>query len=442
MTAYDVKMLRALVEPTRVHKRLYTDPEIFNLEMERIWGRAWIYIGHESQVPEPGDFITTMLGAQPVIMVRDGASGEIYVLYNRCPHKGAQIATKPCGKVKGFRCPYHGWSFKTNGSLLAVPHKAGYEDTGFDPIDPQFSMKKVASVESYRGFVFARLAKQGEDLKTFLGPAAATIDNVIDRSPEGEIEIAGGRLPYLHDNNWKMFVENLNDAMHPMVAHAAVGAACRKHVSQFEKDAPPPAEAEIIFPFGSSYEFFDKMGVTTLNRGHSFMGGQMSIHSSYADIPGYFEAMIDAYGEEKAKEILSSNRHNTTCYPSFTIKDAVQVIRVVRPISVNQTLIESWTFRLKGAPEELFRRTIRYSRLINSPGSLVGPDDWDCYARMQSGLSSDGGDWIDLGRYMNKDEEDNIGTRSPGTSDISMRNQFSAWIDYMTSSGKTSGALS
>jgi len=441
MTKYDLEMLSSLVEQRRVHKRLYTDPEIFKLEMERVWARAWIFVGHESQTPNPGDYITTTIGAQPVIMVRDSADGEIRVLYNRCAHKGAKVTGKPCGTVKGFRCPYHGWSYKTDGSLLSVPHGVGYENTPFDSSDPQFSLKPVACVESYQGFVFARRATDGEDLKTFLGPVAETIDNVVDRAPGGEVEVAGGVLPYLHENNWKMFVENLNDAMHPMVAHSAVGAACRKHVKAHGDEDPPP-EAEIIFPFGSSYAMFDEMGVSTFKNGHSYMGGKMSIHSEYSDVPGYFDALVAHHGEEKAKEVLTSNRHNTTCYPSFTIKDAVQVMRVVRPISVDKTLVESWTLRLKGAPDELFHRSVRYSRLINSPGSLVGPDDWDCYQRMQEGLLSEGGDWIDLSRYLHAGETEQPGARSPGTSDISMRNQFAAWLDYMTNDAGLDGATS
>lgn len=431
MTHYSLEHIKGLVEPHRVHRDVYVDPAIFDLEMERIWGQAWIYVGHESQVPNKGDYYATTIGREPVVMTR-GRDGAVHVIYNRCAHKGAKVLSDGCGHAKGFRCPYHGWTYNLDGTLQGVPAKAGYDGTGFDMNDPQFHMRSVAQVESYRGFVFACMSPDTVDLKTFLGDAAATLDNMADRSPEGEVEVAGGPLRYVHDNNWKMFVENLNDAMHPMVAHSSVGQATKRLAAKLPKDAPYPREAEIIFPFNSSYQFFDEMGVTALAYGHGYMGGRQSIHSSYSDIPGYFEAMCDAYGEERAKEILSQNRHNTIFYPSFTAKDAIQAVRVVRPIAVNKTIIETWHFRLKGAPEEMLKRTILYSRLINSNASMVGPDDWDCYARMQESLKSDSMEWVDMRRGIGKEERDNQALRSFGTSDLSFRNQYRAWRSYMT----------
>ncbi len=431
--AYSNQKIGQLVEEARVHRAVYLDPEIFELEMERIWGRAWVYVGHESQIAGPGEFITTTIGKEPVVLVRD-KQGDIHVLYNRCGHKGAKVAVKPCGKASVLRCPYHGWTYQLDGKLQTTPHKIGYENTGFDPQDPQFSMQPVARVDSHRGFVFACRASEGPDFREFLQDTIATIDNMVDRSPEGEVEVVGNCLPYLHDCNWKMFVENLNDALHPMVAHASVGKATQQLMESLPEGTPYPTEAEIISPFGSAYELFDSMKVTTMPYGHSYMGGEKSIHSSYADVPGYFEALVDGHGREKAEEVLSRNRHNTTVYPSFTIKDAVQVIRVVRPLSVNRTLIQSWHFRLKGAPEQLLHRTITYSRLINSPASMVGPDDWDVYARMQASLQSDSAEWVDMHRYLGSDEPvaDTQMSKAPGTSDLSMRNQYKAWREYMT----------
>jgi phenylpropionate dioxygenase-like ring-hydroxylating dioxygenase large terminal subunit len=423
--------LASLVEKDRVHRDVYLDPEIFDLEMERIWGQAWVFVGHDSQVKKPGDFITTTIGKEPVVMVRD-KKGEVNVVYNRCGHKGAKVVGKPCGNAQMFRCPYHGWTFQLDGTLNATPHKCGYEDTAFDPADPQFSMQKVARVENYRGFVFANLSEQGDDFETFMGAALETIDNMADRSPQGEVEVVGACLPYFHDCNWKMFFENLNDAQHPMVCHGSVGVATKKTVRELPEGTPVPKEVEIISPFGSSYELFDDMGVTVMENGHSFMGGKHSIHSSYSEIPGYMEAMIESHGQEKTERVLGSNRHNTAIYPSFTIKDAVQIIRVVRPVSVDKTLIQTWHFRLKGAPEQMLHRTITYSRLINSPASMVGPDDWDCYARMQESLRSNSAEWVDMRRYIGREESADGLTRAKGTSDLSMRNQYKAWTNYMT----------
>ena len=431
MSPYTVTHLQNLIEDTRIHRDVYTDEAIFDLEMDRIWARAWIYVGHESQVKEPGDFYTTRIGKENVVLVRD-KQGDVNVIYNRCGHKGAKVVERRCGTTKGFRCPYHGWTYRLDGSLRGVPAASGYRETGFDKDNPIFHMQKVAQAESYRGFIFASLSERTPPLAEFLGDAAATLDNIANRAPDGEVEVIGGPLRYVHDCNWKMFIENLNDAMHPMVAHASVGDSARRYVADLPEGTEYPPEAEIIFPFGSSYEFFDQMGVTTLKYGHGYMGGTSSIHTGYSEVPGYMEAMEKSYGADGAKKILSQNRHNTIFYPSFTAKDAIQAARVVRPIAVDKTLIETWHFRLKGAPEDFARRTLLYSRLINANGSMVGPDDWDCYARMQDSLHSNSSVWVDVCRGLGKDEEGDGQQTSFGTSDLTFRNQYQAWLDYMT----------
>jgi hypothetical protein len=156
-----------------------------------------------------------------------------------------------------------------------------------------------------------------------------------------------------------------------------------------------------------------------------------SIHSSYAAMPGYEASMVAAYGEERAHDILGTVRHNTVYYPSLTIKGAIQSIRVVRPIAVDKTVVESWTFRLKGAPPEILHRTIAYNRLINSPLSIVGHDDQYCYRVIQEGLAADGNEWVNLQRDWDPAEVGPPDLTVNGTSEISMRNQFRAWTRFM-----------
>ena len=123
-------------------------------------------------------------------------------------------------------------------------------------------------------------------------------------------------------------------------------------------------------------------------------------------------------------------RHNTVYYPSLTIKGAIQSIRVARPLAADKTVLESYTFRLKGAPEALLQRTITYNRLINSPMSVVGHDDLHCYRSIQEGLAAQANDWVDLQRNFDVSETGKEVTAN-GTSEISMRNQFRAWAEFM-----------
>ncbi len=131
MAPYDAAAIRALIEPDRVHRDIYIDPALFDLEMERIFGRAWIWVGHESQVKNSGDYVATTIGKQPVVMSRH-SDGKVYVLYNRCGHRGAKVVGDREGNVRFFRCCYHGWTYRTDGTLRGVPMQRGYEGTSFD----------------------------------------------------------------------------------------------------------------------------------------------------------------------------------------------------------------------------------------------------------------------------------------------------------------------
>jgi hypothetical protein len=143
--------------------------------------------------------------------------------------------------------------------------------------------------------------------------------------------------------------------------------------------------------------------------------------------------MTEAYGAERAERILSEARHNTVYYPNLTIKGAIQAIRVARPLAVDKTLIESWTFRLGGAPEELLARTTTYSRLINAPTSMVGHDDLHCYRSIQQGLAAGESDWVSLHRNHSAAESTgNMAGTYGATNEIPMRGQFRAWADFMT----------
>jgi phenylpropionate dioxygenase-like ring-hydroxylating dioxygenase large terminal subunit len=423
-------MITALVRPDRVHRDVYTDPTVFGLEMQRLWRRTWIYVGHASQVPNAGDFYTTQIGPEPVIMVRHH-DGSVRVLRNRCAHKGARLASSVTGNTgRFFRCPYHAWSYHTDGLLAAVPLRSGYDAEAFAQCDAAKGITPVTTA-LYRGFVFARLEPDGVGFEAYFGESLSSIDYLADRSPEGELEITGGVLRYMHNCNWKMFVENLNDTMHPMAAHASSAGTAKELWADKPADAPKPMAIEQLVPFAEGYDFFDKMGVRVFDNGHSYSGVHFSIHSAYSALPDYEAAMIAAHGEAKAKDVLGTVRHNTVYYPSLTIKGAIQSIRVVRPIAVDKTLIESWTFRLKGAPDALLQRTVMYNRLINSPMSVVGHDDQHCYEIIQQGLAASGNHWVDMQRDYRPDEADTPDLTTNGTSEISMRNQFRAWARYM-----------
>lgn len=428
----DPQALRDLVRDTEVHKDLFVSPEIYQLEMERLFAVTWVYVGHDSQVPNPGDYATTTVGDQPVIMVRH-TDNSVRVLVNRCPHKGVKVAGEGCGNTgKFFRCPYHAWTFRTDGSLISIPLKKGYENTGLENCEASRGMAAVANVRNYRGFVFCRLSETGESFEDFFGESLSTLDNMVDRSPQGRLEVAGGVLRYMHRCNWKMLVDNQTDTCHPMVAHESSAGTAVRVWEQAPEGTPKPMAVEQFAPFISPYEFFENMGIRIWKNGHGHTGVADSIHAAYSTVPGYMEAMTAAYGEERARAILGDVRHNTVYFPNIMVKGPIQTLRVFKPLAADRTLVESWTFRLVGAPDLLLERTVMYNRLINAPTSVVGHDDLEMYERAQQGLAARAREWVNVARLYQPGEAELENQVTNGTSEWQMRNQYRAWARYMT----------
>lgn len=426
--------LNQLVQQDRVSRRVYTDPAIFGAEMAHVFGQSWLYVGHDSQVPNAGDYVATRLSDKPVLLVRQ-KDGAIRLFHNRCMHKGMQIAADDsAGQVTAFRCGYHGWVYGLEGDLRSVPASAGY-DGGSKVCKgaEDFALRTIEDVATYRGFIFARLSSSGPDFETWLGPMRSSLDNFVDRAPAGEVKVEGGVMRYLHHANWKFFFENTLDALHPMVVHHSAARPAQILAGKDTAQTPGDARAlGMMAPFASSYGFFDEMGQRGTGFGHGDLGNQASIHSGYHVDPDYWAAMVASYGEAKTKDILAISRNNSVLYPTIMFKAPVSMLRVIRPVAVDKTIIETWHFRLVGAPESLFEQTIQYSSIVNSSAGIVGPDDHEAYRRLQAGLSSDGAEWVMMPRYLDDEREDKEGAFSTkGTSDFVHRNQFAAWRDYM-----------
>ena len=293
-------------------------------------------------------------------------------------------------------------------------------------------MKSVGEVKNYRGFIFARLAEDGIGFEDFFQDSLSSLDNMVDRSPAGRLEVAGPPLRYMHHCNWKMLVENQTDTCHPMVAHESSAGTAVRIWEEMGNPEPRPPAMQIIAPFMSPYEFFEDMGIRTWPNGHGHTGVHHSIHSDYSAIPGYFEAMKEAYGEDRAKEILDENRHNTVYFPSIMVKGPIQQLRNFIPLGPDKTLVESYIYRLVDAPDELLARTAMYNRMINAPTSIVGHDDLEMYERAQEGLLSDGLEWVNIQRlYPDTEEDFTKESVENGTTERQMRNQFDAWKRFM-----------
>mgnify|MGYP001346393204 FL=1 len=421
-----------LVTENEAHKDLYINDEVFDLEIEHLFRNTWVYVGHGSQVPNKGDYFTTTVANQPLIMVRH-SDDTIKILENRCAHRGVELVAQTHGNTgRTFSCPYHAWTYKTDGSLIGIPVKEGYDKTGFEKSSAKKGLQNIKNVHVYRDFVFVRLADEGLSFEEFFGESLTSIDNMVDRSPEGRLEVVGNPLRYMNNCNWKMLVENQTDSFHPMIVHYSSAGTVKKIWEEMQPyEGPKPMVVECIVPFTMDYDFYKKMGIRVWQNGHGHTGVNFSIHSDYTDASGYFEKMVKSYGETRAKEILDENRHNTIYFPNIMVKGPIQTLRVFKPIAANRTLVESWIFRLVGAPDMLLERTAMYNRLINAPTSIVGHDDTEVYERAQEGLECNGNSWMNFQRDHFSPEGKSSEEIFDGSTEAQMRNQFRAWKKFM-----------
>lgn len=414
---------RALVREDAVNARVYTDPGIFDLEMDRLFGRAWLLAGHESQVPDPGSYATMRLGREPVVMIR-GTDGAVRVFHNRCPHRGARLCSLASGRSPTLVCPYHGWTFDPDGGLRSVPAPAEYPPA-FDPA--AHGLRPVARTEAYRGFVFASLAADGPDLASYLGHMRTSIDDLVDRAPADAVEAAPTVVRHRYAGNWKLTFENLNDTLHAGVAHALAAKAARTVAADLPPDRMHPVLG-MMMANAKPLSFFQKLRLVTAAHGHSYFGAHMPGGYQGPDADAYREALAQARGPERAEEILSVDRHLTLLYPGSTWHGRFQTVRIVQPLRVDLTEVVAFVFRLKGAPEGIFESALHYCNASSSALSSVITDDLEIYEGTQRSNAADPGAWLPLSRGIGAAAAGPDGTGAhPATSEAFIRNQYAAW---------------
>lgn len=423
-----------LVRNDRVHASVYTSRELFELEMERIFNRAWIFMAHESQVPNPGDFITSWIGQQPVIVVRD-RSGAINVLFNRCSHRGSIVCREHQGNASRFICPYHGWSFRNDGSLAGLPYRSAYSEKFLS--SEELGLARVPRVDSYRGFVFASAAPTGPGLVEFIGPLKDGIDNLLDRSPTGEVVVEAGVHRYQFKGNWKMQMENGLDEYHPPFSHAstvkrsgqqlqrAYGSKGGYTVVGKEEPEAPTAES-----------YYDHGEVHGGRYGQAYLTIPDAKRRMELEDPEYRAALDARHGAEKAQSIIdSSNMSNAVFYPSVIMRVSGNMhIRVVRPVSVDETEIYVWPMQVKGLSDRINHGIVRYSNVHVSVSSFVQTDDLEIFERVFEGLQAKSPPWVLLARGLDGEwpgpyPDERVGK---ATWETGMRAQFRYWKQMMT----------
>ena len=198
----------------RFSPRAYSDADLLTKEQSRLFGRAWLYAGHESELPRNGDFITRKVGGRPLLIAR-GNDGQIRVFHNSCRHRGAAVCREPKGNAKTFQCFYHYWSYDNQGRLDGVPGKDSY--------GPGMKLEEMslyqARMQSYRGWMFVCFSRDTEPLEKYLGEVCSYLDLILDQD-DGGSAIVPGTHEYSMRANWKLLMENTVDVYHLNSTHS------------------------------------------------------------------------------------------------------------------------------------------------------------------------------------------------------------------------------
>lgn len=404
--------LAQLVRPDAVHASVYTDPAIFECELDRVFGRSWIFIGHESEVPQPGDFKTDRIGRRPILMTRH-SDDSVRVFYNICRHRGAKLCHESTGNGRSFMCLYHGWTFGTDGALLGVPLHERMED--LDRAD--YGLVPLGRVSSYRGFVFGSMRAEGPSLVAHLDRVRPYLDAFVERAPERRIT-ALKPITYGYNGNWKLQIENFSENYHPSVLHASTFGHRARQAGQQPITMKKSA--------GGSREI-------TLPNGHGavdYEGSRASIYDLYDS--EYLEILTRRDGPVRAEQLRDADVH-LLIYPNLLLHTMLNHYRVIKPVAVDRTDIEVYACRLEGAPAAVNERLVSNTVKNCSPVGRVQTDDLQAFDWVQDGLRAGVLDWIPL-KLHGGDERINANgdLEWTGASEGIIRHQYRAWARLMS----------
>ena len=397
----------------RVHSDVYTSPALFEMEMRRIFESSWVYAAHESQIPEPGDFVTARLGNQPVIVSRD-SSGQVHVLLNRCRHRGSIVCRLSAGRARQFVCPYHSWTYGLDGTLQQFAQKEGYPP---DLDRSALALHRAPSVATYRGLIFARLSGDGDSLEQRLGDARRYIDLWVERSPVGEIRVTRAAHRLMYAGNWKFQMDNGVDGYHGNYVHSSfiriADRAGERKASAFT------AVRTTGSAIGLSH------GDSLIERPYGGMAGQFDYTDPrYSD---YHRALDEAYGLARRHDILG--QRNILLFPNLFLFESH--IRVIQPLSVSATTVTMLPTLLAGVSDAMNLARLRSHERFFGPAGFGTPDDVEMFVNCENGMRGRAVPWVRLDRGLHREQASDGACRGHSTDETPQRAAYRYWRTLM-----------
>ena len=376
----------------RVHRSVFTDPRILELERRRVFEQCWVYAGHTSEIPQPGDFRTRRVAGRPLILVR-GGDGVVRVLLNTCTHRGAQVCRESCGNTKTFQCFYHAWTFGTDGRLIGVPGEDAYS-AAFDR--EELRLASPPRVDIYRDFIFVSFAPTIEPLVTYLAGAKEYLDLVCDQSEAG-MEIVTGTQAYSMRANWKLLVENSIDGYHARTTH-------QRYLEFLVETGVDPERIRRR-----------RRGIgKALGNGHALIQTEplsgrpiaqwtpMFGEAKRAELDAIHQKLVERFGAELAHQMTQTSR-NLLIFPNLIVNDIMAItVRTFFPISPEYIEINAWA--LAPRDESADNRALRLDNFLTflGPGGFATPDDVEALESCQRGFTNREVEWSDISRGMDR----------------------------------------
>ncbi len=422
MTKVQTETIKSIVDDQaqkfRVSTDAYRKKEIFDLEMERIFYKTWIFLCHESEIQKPGDFKSTQIGTQPVI-VSKSRDGQIHAVLNACTHRGATLCREEKGNTRALVCPYHGWSFRPSGELIGIPDESRYPQC-FNKKEKD--LKKVPRISSYGGLVFGSFNPDVEDLETFLGGVKQHIDIWLKRTAGSRYQVATAHK-YGFEGNWKFQAENVFDGYHPGFVHRSAFNTVSKFEGSFENRALDVAVRQ------SGYTRGYPEGHGTLEAGAPLESGGVDPEVRQA----YNDKLKELYGEEGAEEVRANRQF--LIFPNLTVFD--YNIRVIQPIDHDRTEVYSYPLLIEDAHEQINSNHMLDAQTRVGTAGILSADDIDVFAGAQNALNALSLDWITLSRGLDKEEIKSDGERVGVYSDeVPHRAFWRKWSSLMNTDGQ------